>query len=105
MKKNTIKALSFLSGLSLAVVVVGITIYNSPAIKNEIESQIGTVLKATRALVDAYSNFSAKSKAATNFMKTDNTNKTAATEADEQAARQQTNSQWDVALNQARTNS
>lgn len=95
MKKNTIKVLSFLGGLSIAAVVVGVTIYNNPSIKNEIENQLTTVLKATRALVDAYNNLSSKSRVATSFIKTDSSDKAPDAEAKEQEARVQANSQWD----------
>ncbi|MDR1088412.1 MAG: hypothetical protein LBL23_03995 [Coriobacteriales bacterium] len=97
MKKSTVQVLSFVSGLTLAVVVVGITISKSASLRSEIEDQIRSVLKTTRTLVDTYKNLASKSKTAVKLIKNEPGETTAT---DEAAAAQQnahTNSQWDAA--------
>ena len=96
MKKSTAQTLSFLSGLTLASVIIGVTISKSPAVRNEIENQLKSVLKTTRSLVDAYKSIVFKSKTAASFIKTDAGEKTAAEEAAAADARVQTSNQWDA---------
>ncbi|MDR1358682.1 MAG: hypothetical protein LBJ48_04950 [Coriobacteriales bacterium] len=96
MKKATVQALSFVSGLTLAVVVVGVTISKSPSLRGEVENQIRTVLKTTRTLVDAYKNLASKSKIAVNLIKNEPGEATATEEAAAAHQNTQTNSQWDA---------
>ena len=102
MKKSTKQALSFLSGLTLAAVVIGVTINNNPAIRKEIESQFESVLKTTRSLVDAYKSLASKSKTAATFIKSKPGEKTADEEAVQAEASAQLNNQWDAVGGQAR---
>jgi hypothetical protein len=71
MKKRTVQTLSFISGLTLAAVVVGVTLSKSPGLRGEIEHQINSVLKSTRTLVNAYKSVVSKSKVAVNLVKND----------------------------------
>lgn len=96
MKKGTVQALSFLSGLTLAAVVIGITLSKSPGLRNEIESQIDSILKTTRSLVNTYKGVASKSKTAVNMIKKNPEGVAAdvAAEAAQQAA--DANNEWDV---------
>ena len=95
MKKSTIQVLSFLSGLTLAAVVVGVTIAKSATLRSEIENQLNSCLKTTRTLVDAYKSVTAKSKTAVNLIKKD----TGESPETEEAVAEQVakiNDQWDA---------
>jgi len=96
MKKATVQVLSFLSGLTLAAVILGVTISKSESIRNEIENQISTVLKTTRSVVDAYKSIASKSKTAASFIKSDSKEKDLKSEAAEHEARAQIDGQWDA---------
>jgi len=96
MKKTTVKVISFLSGLTLAAVILTVTINNSPKIRNEIESQINSVLKTTRSLVDTYKSVASKSKSAASLLKGDKGEKTLSEEAAEKEANALVDSQWDA---------
>jgi len=102
MKKGTVQVISFLSGLTLAAVILGVTINRSEAIRNEIENQMNSVLKTTRSLVDAYKSIASKSKTAASFIKSDSGEKSTREEAAEEEARAQVSSQWDAVETQAR---
>ena len=69
MNKNTIQVLSFVSGLTLASVVIGVTLCKSDTLRNEIENQLSTVLKTTKSLVNAYKGLASKSKTAATFIR------------------------------------
>ena len=90
MKKATKQVLSFVSGLTLAAVVVGVAIGKSPSLQNEIENQLNSVLKTSRSLIDAYKKFATRSKVAVNLIKTD---REAATGNE---AAEKIDSQWDA---------
>jgi len=95
MKKSTIQVLSFVSGLTIAAVVIGVTISKSPSLQAEIEHQVNSCLKATRSLVDIYKSLVSKSKTATSLIKTESGE---SIESEEAAAEQasQVNDQWDA---------
>ncbi|MDR2035827.1 MAG: hypothetical protein LBP91_04045 [Coriobacteriales bacterium] len=96
MKKSTIQALSFLSGLTLAAVIIGITVNRSATLRTELEHQMSSVLKTTGSLVDAYKSLAHKSKTAATLIQTDSGEKTAKEQADEAAEQAQISSQWDA---------
>lgn len=96
MKRGTIQVLSFISGLTLAAVVIGVTLSKSPSLRNEVESQAKSVLKTTRTLVDSYKSVVSKSKMAVNLVKNDP--KDTALNKDSEAERQSADleNQWDA---------
>jgi hypothetical protein len=53
MNKNTAQALSFISGLTIAAVAVGVTVSKNRAIRTEIETQLNNVLSITKPLLFA----------------------------------------------------
>lgn len=71
MKKSTVQALSFLSGLTLAAVVIGVTLSKSPSLRTEIENQLNSVLKTTKKVVNSYKSVASKSKTAVGLIKND----------------------------------
>ena len=97
MKNSTVQVLSFISGLTLAPVVIGVTISKSPGLKNEIESQLNTILKTTRALVDAYKSVASKSKTAVSLIKNDAGDMTPEQQSAAEEQKKHIDSQWDVA--------
>ena len=101
MKKGTVQVVSFLSGLTLAAVILGVTINKSSTIRNEIESQITSVLKTTRLMVDAYRSIASKSKAAATIIKGEPGEKTKREETAEVEAKEQANNQWNSVEAQA----
>ena len=101
MKKGTIQVISFISGLTLTAVVVGVTISKSPSIRKEIESQLNSCLKATRALADTYKSVASKTKSAVNLIKKDAGEKTEKETAAEEEVREQVSSQWNAVEAQA----
>ena len=100
MKKATIQVISFVSGLTLAAVIIGVTITKNESIRNEIENQINSVLKTTRSLVDAYKSIASKSKTAANLIKSDTGEKNTRGATAEEEARVLINSQWDAVESQ-----
>lgn len=96
MKKGTVQILSFVSGLTLAAVVVGVTLSKNKALCNEIENQVTSVLKTTRSMVEVYKSIATKSKKAAALVKNDPSNKTVLQEAAEKTVDQQVVSQWDA---------
>jgi len=101
MEKNTVQLISFLSGLTITAVVIGVTISKSPKIRGEIESQLNTCLKATRTMSDAYKNLAFRSRTASSFITNDAGEKTPREEAAETEAAERANSQWDTVEAQA----
>ncbi|MCL2528771.1 MAG: hypothetical protein FWE41_00295 [Coriobacteriia bacterium] len=95
MNKTTVQVISFVSGLTIAAVVLGVTISKNQNIRNEIESQISSVLKTTRSLVDSYKSLASKSKTAASLIKSDAGEKSARDEAAEEEAQAQIDIQWD----------
>jgi hypothetical protein len=57
MKKNTIQVLSFLSGLTIAAVAVGVTVSKNQSIRNEIENQLNNILGITKPLLSTLKGF------------------------------------------------
>ena len=96
MKKSTIQILSFVSGLTLAAVVVGVTISKSPGIRAEIEKQANSVLKTTRSLVDAYKSIAGKSKSAASLISNDAGDKSAKETSGPSVEQARADSQWDA---------
>ena len=96
MKNTTVRVISFVSGLTIAAVVLGITISKNQKIRNEIESQINSVLKTTRSLVDAYKSLGSKSKTAASFIKSDSGEKNVKGDAAEEEVKAQIDIQWDA---------
>ena len=96
MKKTTVQVISFVSGLTAAAVVLGITISKNEKIRNEIENQINSVLKTTRSLVDAYKSLASKSTTAASFIKSDAGEKNSKDDAAEEEAKAQIDIQWDT---------
>ena len=105
MKKSTLRAISFISGLTLTAVVVGVTISKNPKIRSEIENQINSCLKATRTMVDAFAGIARKTKTATSLIKGDSGGKTPREAAAEAEVKRHINNQWDTveAQHQERT--
>ena len=101
MKKTTIQVISFISGLTLAAVIIGVTITKNQAIRNEIENQINSVLKTTRNVVDAYKSIASKSTAAASFIKSDTGEKNTKKEAAEEETRAKLNKLWSAVETQA----
>lgn len=99
MKKSTVQTLSFLSGLTLAAVVIGVTLNKSPSLRNEIETQINSVLKTTRALVNSYKSVASKSKTAVSLIKNDPDILSANDETEVTQQTQEIKSQWDAVEN------
>lgn len=95
MKKGTVQVLSFVSGLTLAAVVIGVTISKSPALRGEIESQLSSVLRTTRGVVDAYKSLGSKSKAAINLVRPDSGAKTAEEKMAEAEQNARVNQLWE----------
>lgn len=96
MKKGTVQILSFVGGVTLAAVVVGVTLSKNSKIRGEIESQINSVLKTTRLVVDAYKNVASKSKAAANLITNDPTQRMASEEEAISQQQAQTSREWDA---------
>lgn len=96
MKKETVQVLSFLSGLTLAAVVIGVVLSKSPSLLSEIESQADSVLKTTRSLVNTYKGLATKSKTAVNMIKKDPEMLSANEESEALRHASATNSQWDI---------
>lgn len=99
MKKSTVQTLSFLSGLTLAAVVIGVTLNKSPSLRNEIETQINSVLKTTRALVNSYKSVASKSKTAVSLIKNDPDILSVNDETEVTQQTQEIKSQWDAVEN------
>ena len=95
MKKGTAQVLSFVSGLTIAAVVIGITLSRSPRLRGEIENQVNGVLNTTRSVVDAYKSVASKSKAVANLITNDPIQKTASEEAAASKQTEQINNDWD----------
>ena len=96
MKKSTMQLMSFVSGLTLAAVVIGVTLSKSPALRGEIESQLNTILKTTRVVVDSYKRVATKSKSAANLIRNDADVMTEREEAEINKHAKETNSMWDA---------
>lgn len=95
MKKSTMQILSFLSGLTLAAVVIGVTLSKSPSLRGEVENQLNTVLKTTRVVVDSYKSVASKSKTAVGFIRSDAEVMTEQAVAEAEQHKQDINSQWE----------
>lgn len=96
MKRSTVQVLSFMSGLTLAAVVIGVTLARSPSLRNEIENQVNSVLKTTRSLVNSYKSVASKSKTAVNLIKSDPEVRAESASAEAEQQAYEVNSQWDA---------
>lgn len=96
MKRSTVQILSFLSGLTLAAVVIGVTLSRNDSLRNEVESQINSVLKTTRTVVDSYKSVASKSKTAVSLIKNDPDILSASDEAEANQQAQEVSNQWDA---------
>ncbi|MCL2807850.1 MAG: hypothetical protein FWD27_06820 [Coriobacteriia bacterium] len=96
MKKSTAKVLSFIGGMVLASVVIGVTISKSPTIRNEIEGQINSVLKTTKTMVESYKTAATKTKTAIDLIKGSSEEKQARDLVAEKREAEQISDQWDA---------